>query len=473
MVDAFDKQWEEKQKLQEHTMLETKRKELSREEVLLAQKEDQECIGILKAISGETVPQWMKNDAEQCVVVDDVVYHKDKKRLTDKGQLQLVTPQQFRRQLVEEIHGGVLGGHFGLARTLNAVRRNYWWHNMAKDVKHIIKGCPECNARNPERSKSRPFLQPEVRTAIPWERVGIDYTDMAKSQEGYSKIVVIIDHATKYVIAKATRDASAETAAKVLFEELICKFGAPKELWSDRGKAFKGEVVKYLSQLYGIQQKFTSGYHPPTNGLTERFNRTITAELAKVVNAQKDDWPKWLQAKVFAYNTTRQKATGYSPCELIFTVVPRTPMDNELVEPPQSLRKDDWAVVAKRRAEEMRKDALKNQLAAAESQKKQYDKGLKPETYKIGDLVRVKDLTAEAKMPVKLRNQWVGPYRVRGMRGKVLLILEDEKGARLEGLFHLSKVKKVNEEAEREGAKALPLQDKIDAAQATSAEGEV
>ena len=83
------------------------------------------------------------------------------------------------------------------------------------------------------------------------------------------------------LLAKLTKDASVETAARIIFEELICKYGCPKELWSDRGKAFIGEVVKYLAELFYIKQKFTSGYHPQTNGLTKRFNRTIANELAK------------------------------------------------------------------------------------------------------------------------------------------------------------------------------------------------
>ena len=113
---------------------------------------------------------------------------------------------------------------------------------------------------------------------------------MTKAKDGNSKIFVMIDHAMKFVIAKGMKDGSAETAAKILFEELICKYGAPKELWSDRGKLFIGEVVRYLMDLFRMKQKFTSGYHPQTNGLTERFNRTIIDELGKSVNEDKDDW---------------------------------------------------------------------------------------------------------------------------------------------------------------------------------------
>lgn len=50
----------------------------------------------------------------------------------------------------------------------------------------------------------------------------IDYTDIDKSATGPSKNLVMIDHATKYVITKPNKDGSAETAAKILLEELIC-----------------------------------------------------------------------------------------------------------------------------------------------------------------------------------------------------------------------------------------------------------
>ena len=316
---------------------------------------------------------------------------------------------------------------------------------MRSDVEEIIRGCPKCNARNSGQGERKPLLQPAERVGVPWERVGIDYTDMTKSKDGYSKILVMIDHATKFVIAKATRDGSAETAAKIVFEELICKYGAPKELWSDRGKPFIGEVAKYLTDVFHIKQKFTSGYHPQTNGLTERFNRTIIDELAKSVNDDKDDWTEWLPAKVFAYNTTIQRSTGYAPFELIHTFFPRLPIDNELVEPPEAMKKKDWAERMHQQAEMMREDALKNQTLAAELQKKYYDHGLKPVQFEVGDLVRVYDPTAEGSKPMKFRNQWIGPYFVRGRKG-ILIELEDLKHAEIKGLFHPIKLKKVNEE---------------------------
>jgi len=469
-VNRFDKQWDAEEKQREQELLERKRREMSRKEVIEAQKEDLECKELIEALEGKNVSQSVKNDADQCLIVEGALYHKDIRRRSIDGQLQLVIPKMFRKEIIEEIHGGVLGGHFAVQRTWDAVRRFYWWHGMKKDVGEVVKACPECNSHNKVKEREKPFLQAEERTAIPWERVGIDYTEMGKSKSGYSQILVLIDHATKYVIAKPTKDGSAETAANILFEEVICKYGAPKELWSDRGKSFIGEVAKYLTDLFKIDQKFTSGYHPQTNGLTERFNKTIADMLAKSLKTKKDEWPIWLQAKVFAYNTTAQKSTQYSPFELLHTFTPRTPVDIELVEPSNTFRKKDWADEIYKIAREMREDALKNQQAAAKSQEKQYNKHLKPTSIKVGDYVRLFDPTAEAKEPVKLRNQYIGPFRVRGRKG-MLFELEDLKGARLKGRYNPKRLKVVNEEGEDiilENEK-----ESIDAAEATSTGGEV
>jgi hypothetical protein len=100
---------------------------------------------------------------------------------------------------VEEIHGGVLGGHFGVERTLDAVGWHYWWDGMRKDVEEIMRDCPECNTRGSGRGERRSFIQPA-------ERVRIDFTDMMKVKDGNSKILVMIDHATKFVIVKATQN---------------------------------------------------------------------------------------------------------------------------------------------------------------------------------------------------------------------------------------------------------------------------
>ena len=74
---------------------------------------------------------------------------------------------------------------------------------------------------------------------------------------------------------------TAETIARLLVEGVICRHGAPAELLSDRGANFMSELVAEVCALFAVKKVNTSGYHPQTNGLCERFNNTLIQMLAK------------------------------------------------------------------------------------------------------------------------------------------------------------------------------------------------
>ena len=119
---------------------------------------------------------------------------------------------------------------------------------------------------------------------------------------------------SKWVEAKACTIQTAETAARFIFENVVYRHDAPREIWSDRGKCFTGEVMAHLSRHCGVEQRFTSSYHhPQTNGLMERMNRTINNMLAKYVDVNQLNWDEMLPSLVWSYNTSKHSATGYSP----------------------------------------------------------------------------------------------------------------------------------------------------------------
>ena len=66
--------------------------------------------------------------------------------------------------MIEEIHGDVHGGRFGVERTLDTVCQQYWWHDIRKDVEETIRSCSECNTRGSERGREGHFsnLQNEL-----------------------------------------------------------------------------------------------------------------------------------------------------------------------------------------------------------------------------------------------------------------------------------------------------------------------
>lgn len=96
---------------------------------------------------------------------------------------------------------------------------------------------------------------------------------------------VITDHFTKYTEAFPTPNQTAETAARIIVEEIVIKYGSPSEILSDQGSQFAAEVSN----------------HPQSNGQTERFNRTLASMLRPYVNAKQTDWDEYIRYVLYAY----------------------------------------------------------------------------------------------------------------------------------------------------------------------------
>ena len=78
------------------------------------------------------------------------------------------------------------------------------------------------------------------------------------------------------------------------------------------------KVNDELCKKYGIQRSITSAYHPQTNGLAERTNRTFKTRLAKLCNEKMSDWPDYIEEVAYSLRTQRQKSTGFTPFHLMF-----------------------------------------------------------------------------------------------------------------------------------------------------------
>ena len=125
----------------------------------------------------------------------------------------------------------------------------------------------------------------------------------------------------------AVSDQSAATIANLLVREIISRHGVPSAILSDRGRAFLSGLLKEVQQLLGFKKANTSAYHPQTDGLMERFNRTLTAMLAKSAKRGGKDWDQRLPFVLFAYRASQQQSTLESPFILLCGRDPRLPTD--------------------------------------------------------------------------------------------------------------------------------------------------
>ncbi|XP_041929155.1 uncharacterized protein K02A2.6-like [Alosa sapidissima] len=145
-----------------------------------------------------------------------------------------------------------------------------------------------------------------------------------------------MDYFTKWPEAYAVPDQSAHTTADRLVTEMFCRFGAPEELHSDQGRNFEAEVFAEVCQRMGIRKTRTTPLHPQSDGLVERFNRTLAVQLAILADRQQKDWDLHLPLVLWAYRTAVQESTKCTPAALMFGRELRTPVDLVFGSPPET-----------------------------------------------------------------------------------------------------------------------------------------
>ncbi|KAI8519781.1 hypothetical protein Bbelb_030380 [Branchiostoma belcheri] len=237
---------------------------------------------------------------------------------------QIILPPELRLQMFQHLHSDA--GHLGINRIQRLMERRFYWPNMHADIASWVKTCKRCVLRKtPAKATPAPLVP--IKTTYPLELVAMDYLTVDKSSSGYEYILVIIDHYTKYAVAVATRNQSAETTARALWTNFVVHYGFPHRIHTDKGANFLSNTMQELCRMYGAVRSNTTPYHPQGNGLCERFNKTLLDLLGTLERDKKKRWPEYLAEVVHAYNCTEQESTGYSPFYLMFGRHPRLPVD--------------------------------------------------------------------------------------------------------------------------------------------------
>ena len=223
---------------------------------------------------------------KQFVEQDGLLYHMwTPKKKPGEAVEQLVLPEQFHQIVCKLAHTIPLAGHLGRDKTVKRISRRFFWPALFRDVADYCRRCPECQ-RTAKGSHRRVPLIPLPIMKEPFERIALDIVGpLPHSRRGNQYILVVCDYATRYPEAMPLRSIDAGTVAEHLIQ-LFARVGIPREILSDQGTNFMSQLLKELYNLLRIHQIRTSPYHPQTDGLVERFNKTLKSLLRKLVNKE-------------------------------------------------------------------------------------------------------------------------------------------------------------------------------------------
>ncbi|XP_064482976.1 uncharacterized protein LOC135395816 [Ornithodoros turicata] len=118
---------------------------------------------------------------------------------------------------------------------------------------------------------------------------------------------------------------TAHSVAAAFVSTWISRFGVPSEIVTDRGRQFESALFHALTKLLGCSRLRTTSYHPATNGLVERFHRTLKAALMCIGNTA--EWVSSLPVALLGIRTALHAELNCSPAELVYGTTLRLPSE--------------------------------------------------------------------------------------------------------------------------------------------------
>ena len=391
------------------------------------QCKDPELSPILLFLKEGTLPEdahskkQLVAEKSNYTLVDETLF-----RVAPDGSLRFIPPVDDRQKLFNSVHAGKFAGHLREAKIYSTLAKHYWWPRMRTDVNTWCKSCLTCATRRVGQA-IKPELMP-IPVGGPFDRVGVDILQLPKSSRGHQYAVVFVDYLTKWPEVFPARDQSALTVAKLLVERVICRHGVPAELLSDRGANFLSGLLQEMYMLLGIKKTNTTAYHPQTDGLVERFNRTLLDMLAKTTDGTGRDWDIQLPYVLFAYRSSVHPSTGESPFYLMHGRDPRLPTEEAMSPPVQRYPVDatDYKTEMTTRMAAAWELARSQVKKAQNKQKEYYDRHATPQNIAKGERVFVYMPAAKSGPAWKLARPYHGPYRVvKAMEGGVEVVPVD------------------------------------------------
>ena len=343
----------------------------------------------------------------------------------DHRMSRIVIPQELLSKVLYCLHDDPLSGHCGYRKTLWKFNQRYYCKNVRKAVKKYTLTCHYCQTRKSPWTKRTGMLKPIPSAKRPFERIGIDTLGpFRRSTQGNEKVIVITDYLTKWAITRAVARENETTIAKVLIEDVFLVHGVPDVIITDRGKSFNTQLLKEIYTEFNVKHVTSTPYHPQTNGLTERFNKTLAIMMSMYVSHNHKDWDDYLPYVTFAYNSVVQDSTRYAPFYLLYGVNARMPAD--LIDPNQNQNPADRL----ERLHRARELAIEANSIAQERQKTQYDQGRYNQEFDVGDLVLVHRPRGYTGQTTKLRHPYEGPFKVLKKYSDLVYLVEEVNTAR-------------------------------------------
>ena len=251
-------------------------------------------------------------------IVDKVLYYLE----NDESLAECVLPEKVPRTL-QLAHDAC--GHFAVAITLQHLRGSRYWPTRTTDVEKYCRTCLVCQQTAPRLPRHTPRATLVLQ---PWRMVAMDFLGPINppTRDGKRFVLLAVDYFTRFLCAKALKEATAELVVETWESDWGSIFGWPLYTYSDNGSHFKNVLCEAAAAKHGTTMIFGPVSHPQSTGLVERAVRLLKAQLMKWAveryGGELGDWDKALPHLVVALNSRHVQTLGSSPAKAMFGFEP-------------------------------------------------------------------------------------------------------------------------------------------------------
>ena len=326
----------------------------------------------------------------------------------------LCVTKGLRQKVMTESHAPPYSGHRGIDATVRALESFFYWPRLRRDAESFVRDCITCQKMKYDRQKTPGLLQPLPIPDRPWESISMDFIfDLPRTRSGNDGIWTIVDRFSKQAHFIAVRKKiTAEQMAKTFLINIFKYHGMPLSIVSDRDPRMTSLFWRAIFDNMGTSLKFSSSFHPQTDGQSEIANSVVLDLLKCYVHDHKEQWEKYLPLVEFAYNNTVHTSTGKAPFEIV---------EGGKKVPPILLTKDK-IFEADRFVEDMKTayDKVKYALQRTQAkQKKSADKHRRELLFDLGvwvllkfEKARLRKMKGKERLYPKLSMRYYGPFQV-------------------------------------------------------------
>ena len=329
----------------------------------------------------------------------------------------ILVPQVLQDFMIILAHD--YSGHNSSRRTYNCLKRQYYWAGIRKQVFRHCKRCKECVLQNqgrPEKCFGH-LDSPD----LPMEFICMDLVGPihSPSSRGKKYVLTVIDMLTGFTMVVSIKNRNAETICDAYKNHIYCTFRGSSRILTDNGSEFKNQEMRQVCETLGVKHIFSPVYTPESNRHFEGWHRFFKACIAKHIRGEGVKWDKLVPLAVSAYNFFPCQSSKESPFVLMFGRDPITPVA-KLLEPRPRYYGERGSTLKMDMLRRLYMVVVQNIRKAREKMPKKEDE---PHSFKVNDVVLVKDSDAAVLEPRYQRN-----FRVTAIFGNNRIEVQDERG---------------------------------------------